>query len=69
MTNVLNNLNTAIVNPVTGSAYEFGDPVPSEWRDPKYLDPRDYRSNNIPPDNPARYYELRHILFGLTLSF
>lgn len=69
VTNVLNNLNTAIANPVTGTAYSYGDPVPSEWRDPVYLDPRDYRSNNIPPDNPARYYELRHILFGLSLSF
>ena len=34
VTNLLNTNNTAIVNPVTGRAWEVGDPVPSEWRDP-----------------------------------
>ncbi|MEZ5015282.1 MAG: TonB-dependent receptor [Chitinophagales bacterium] len=65
VTNLLNTLNTAIVNPVTGTAWSYGDPVPSEWRDPSYIDPRDPRSYGTPPDNPARYYEQRHILLGL----
>jgi outer membrane receptor protein involved in Fe transport len=69
LTNLLNTKNTAIVNPVTGSAYETGDDVPTEWRDPRYLDPRDPRSSNIPPDNPARYYEQRHLLLGLSVKF
>lgn len=68
ITNVLNLKNTAIVDPVTGAAYEYGDPVPSEWRDPSFIDPRDPRSYGIPPDNPARYYEQRHILLGLSFS-
>ncbi|MCS6917107.1 MAG: carboxypeptidase-like regulatory domain-containing protein [Chitinophagales bacterium] len=67
LTNALNNKNTAIVNPVTGRAYEYGDDVPTEWRDPRYNDPRDPRSANLPPDNPARYFEGRHLLLGLAL--
>ena len=69
ITNVLNNKNTAIVNPVTGKAWEYGDPVPTQWRDPVYLDPRDPRSYNTPPDNPARYYEQRHFLIGINVKF
>ncbi|MCY7408846.1 MAG: TonB-dependent receptor, partial [Chitinophagales bacterium] len=61
VTNLLNTHNTAIVNPVTGSAFEYGDDVPTEQRDPRYLDPRDPLSNNLPPNNPARYYEQRHV--------
>ncbi len=68
-TNLLNNKNTAIVNPVTGEAYQYGDPVPSEWRDPAFIDPRDPRSYGTPPDNPARYYEQRHFLVGLSWKF
>ena len=68
-TNLLNNKNTAIVNPVTGRAYEYGDPVPSEWRDPSFIDPRDPRSFGTPPDNPARYYEQRHFILGLSWKF
>ncbi len=68
VTNILNSKNTAIVNPVTGRAYETGDDVPSEWRDPRFLDPRDPRSNNVPPDNPARFHEQRHFLIGLSFG-
>ncbi len=68
LTNLLNTKNTAIVNPVTGRAYEYGDDVPTEQRDPRYVDPRDPRSSNLPPDNPARYYEQRHILVGLSFN-
>ena len=53
ITNVLNNLNAAIINPVTGKGYEFGDDLPSSYRDPRFLDPRDPRSYGTPPDNPA----------------
>jgi hypothetical protein len=69
ITNLLNNKNAAIINPATGRAYEYGDPVPTEWRDPKYLDPRDPRSYGLPPDNPARYYEQIHIMLGITFGF
>ncbi len=68
LTNAFNNKNTAIVNPVTGSAWEEGDAVPSEWRDPSFIDPRDPRSFGTPPDNPARYYEQRHLLLGLSFK-
>ncbi len=67
--NVLNTKNSAIINPVTGRAYETGDPVPTEWRDPMFLDPRDPRSFGTPPDNPARYFAQRHILLGIDLRF
>ena len=69
LTNLLNNLNTVIPNPVTGRAFEDGDNVPSTWRDPQFLDPRDRRSSNRPPDNPARYRAPRHIMFGLNFRF
>jgi len=68
ITNIFNNKNAAILNPVTGNAYEYGDPVPSEWRDPMFNDPRDPRSSNLPPDNPARYLPQRHFLLGLSLK-
>lgn len=63
--NLLNTKNTAIPNPVTGRAYEYGDPVPREWRDPRFIDPRDTRSYGLPPDNPARYFEQRHVMLGV----
>jgi len=69
MTNVFNVLNAIIPNPVTGNAWQPGDPVPSNWRDPRFLDPRDFRSRGTPPDNPARYLAGRHIMFGLGLKF
>lgn len=68
ITNLLNNKNTAIVNPVTGRAYEIGDDVPTEWRDPRFIDPRDPRSNNTPPDNPSRYREQRHFMMGVEIK-
>lgn len=68
ITNIFNNKNASIINPITGKAYEYGDPVPSEWRDPLYNDPRDPRSSNIPPDNPARYLPQRHLMLGFFLK-
>lgn len=65
--NLLDTKNSAIINPVTGEAYEFGDPTPLSWNDPLYpdlqapLDPY--------PFNPARYLTRRNIKFGLSLKF
>lgn len=64
--NLLNNKNSTILNPVTGRAYEFGDPTPNSWNDPLYpdlqapLDPYPY--------NPARYLTPRQLKFGFTLK-
>jgi outer membrane receptor protein involved in Fe transport len=68
ITNVLNSKNTLIVNPVTGTAYRFGDPVPNSWKDPIYNDPRDLNSSQLSQgENPARFNEFRHLL--VTLNF
>ena len=56
----------AIVNPVTGKGYEYGDPVPLEWRDPNYPDPQD---RGMSPANPARYLAPAQIWFGGSLKF
>lgn len=69
ITNVLNIKNPARINPVTGKAWQPGDPVPSEWRDPSFLDPRDIRSYGTPPDDPSRYMQQRHFLMGLQVRF
>jgi outer membrane receptor protein involved in Fe transport len=69
LTNILNNKNTAIVNPVTGHAYRNGEDVPTEWKDPRYTDPRDPRSNNISANDPSRYLEPRHFLTGFSIRF
>ena len=68
MTNVFNNKNATIINPVTGRAYEFGDNVPESWVDLRYRDPR-ISSSGPPPTNPARYMAQRQILVGLALKF
>ncbi|MFM8787456.1 MAG: hypothetical protein ACKOFE_07395, partial [Bacteroidota bacterium] len=69
LTNVFNQANAIIPNPVTGRAWEPGDPVPSSWRDPAFLDPRDARSRGLPPDNPARYMAPRHFMLGIALKY
>jgi len=69
VTNVLNNKNAAIINPITGQGYVYGDDVPSTSQDPRFIDPRDSRSYNIPPDNPARWLPQRHYLTGLSVRF
>ena len=69
VTNVFNTLNGVIINPTTGRAYKYGDPVTSTSRDPLYLDPRNGLSNGLPPDNPARYRAPRHFLIGLNVRF
>jgi outer membrane receptor protein involved in Fe transport len=69
VTNVLNNKNAAIINPVTGNYYKDGDPVPVEQKDPRYTDPRDPRSGNPPPDDPSRFQAQRHFLTGIIFKF
>jgi outer membrane receptor protein involved in Fe transport len=64
--NLLNNKNAQIINPVTGNAYEPGDDVPIDWRDPRYIGPQE---RGLPPDNPARYLAPRQILFGARFRF
>lgn len=65
--NVLDWKNTNIVNPVTGQAYEYGDPVPSSWNDPLYPD---LQSPAEPfPFDPARYLSPRNIRVGLAFRF
>ena len=83
VSNLFNNLNPAIINPVTGKAYRTDYPdsqeelealrdnrsydVPGNVRDPRYVDPRD---NNRPDYlNPANFLEPRHIIFGLSFEF
>lgn len=64
--NIFDNKNSTIVNPVTGSAYETGDPTPNYWNDPLYPD---LQSPLDPyPYNPARYLAPRQILFGISLK-
>ncbi len=69
ITNILNNKNATIINPVTGTAYKPGQNVPTEWQDPRYIDPRDPRSSNLPPFDPSRYSEQRHYMLGVLVKF
>jgi len=64
--NLLNRQNAQLINPVTGRAYEVGDDVPNNWRDPRYVGPEE---SGLPPDNPARYLAPRQILFGVKFRF
>lgn len=83
VTNLLNNQNPIIINPVTGKGFRTDYPntvaglealrgdrsfdVPSNVRDPRYLDPRD---NNLPSFlNPANFIQQRQIVFGVSISF
>ena len=68
VTNLFDNKNAAIINPVTGKAYKSGDNVPDTWVDPRYRDPR-LGITGPSPENPARYLAQRHIIFGISLKF
>ena len=65
--NLFNNKNAQIINPITGTAYEYGQVTPIDWNDPLYpdltapLDPYPY--------NPARYLNPRTFKLGLSLRF
>ena len=64
--NLTNYLSAAIINPVTGTAWQPGQDLPLSFRDPKYPDPQD---NGPPPDNPARFLSPRQMLFGMQFKF
>ena len=66
VTNLLNSKSSDIINPLTGRAYEYGDPVLDTWNDPLDPDP----SPLTPfPFNPARYLSPRNIKMGVSLSW
>ncbi len=64
--NLLNNKNAQIINPVTGRAYEFGDPLPVSDRDPNYPDPT---NNGLPPFDPARYMQPTQFFVNASYAF
>ena len=65
--NLLDTKNSAIINPVTGKAYEYGDPTPLTWNDPLYPD---LQAPLKPyPFNPARYLTRQNVKFGIGLRF
>jgi len=65
--NLLDWENPTIINPVTGSGYEYGDDVPSSWNDPRFPD---LQAPISPfPLNPARYLTRRNIKFGVSFIF
>jgi hypothetical protein len=81
VTNLFNQKNSIIVNPVTGKAYPDVDPattvftrlrgdssfdVPVGTRDPRYEDPT---SGGLPPFNPARFLPQRHLMLGISYRF
>jgi hypothetical protein len=61
--NLTNAKNAQIINPVTGRAYEYGDNVPNDWRDPRpqYNGPQE---RGVDPRDPARYLAPTQVLFG-----
>jgi len=67
VSNLLDHMNSAIINPVTGRAYEYGDDVPNSWNDPRYPDVQ--APINAYPFNPARYLTKRNLRFGVTFKF
>ena len=64
--NIFNNKNAQIINPVTGTAYQYGDDVPNTWRDPRFNSPQEIGTD---PRNPARYLAPRQILYGIAFRF
>mgnify|MGYP005841931507 CR=1 FL=1 len=65
--NLLNTKNSAIINPVTGKAYEYGDDLPGSYNDPRYPDLQAPISPY--PLNPARYLTVRNVRFGFSIRF
>ena len=65
--NILDRKNSAIINPVTGRAYELGDPTPSGWNDPMY--PQLQAPVSTYPFNPSRYLAGRNMQAGLAVRF
>jgi len=66
ITNVFNTLNSTILNPITGSAYVYGDPTSNSVNDPLYPDLQAPISPY--PYNPSRYLTPTNIKFGISLK-
>ncbi len=66
VTNLFNSKNSDIINPLTGRAYEYGDPVLDTWNDPLNPDPSPLQPF---PFNPARYLEPRNVKMGVSFSW
>lgn len=66
ITNLFNTLNSTIINPVTGTAYQYGDPTPNYWNDPLY--PEVQAPITPYPYNPSRYLTPTNIKFGISLK-
>jgi outer membrane receptor protein involved in Fe transport len=67
VTNIFDFQNAAIINPVTGKAYEYGDATPNSWNDPMYPDLQAPLSPY--PYNPARYLAPRQMRFGISFQY
>ena len=65
--NLLDRNNAQIINPVTGQAYEFGDPTPTFFNDPLFPDAQ--APVDPFPFNPARYLTQRNVRIGLSVRF
>ena len=65
--NLLDRKNSQIVNPVTGRAYEYGDPTPSSYNDPLY--PQLTGTIQPFPYDPSRYLKPRTVRVGLGFRF
>ncbi|MCI0692410.1 TonB-dependent receptor [candidate division KSB1 bacterium] len=65
--NLLDRKNSQIINPITGRAYDLGDPTPTSWNDPFFPD------TQAPlepfPFNPARFLTQRNVRVGLSVRF
>ena len=58
---------TGVINPVTGRAYEYGDPTPTSYNDPLYPQ---LNGNISPyPYDPSRYLNPRTIRGSLSFRF
>jgi len=65
--NLFNRKNSNIINPVTGRAYELGDPTPNGWNDPLFPDVSAPVSPF--PFNPARYRNQRNVKVGISFAW
>ncbi len=65
--NLLDQKNSAIINPVTGKAYEVGQNGPASWNDSRYPDLQ--APISATPLNPARYLTRRNVKCGISLRF
>lgn len=67
ITNLFNTLNSTIINPVTGTAYEYGQQTQNFVNNPLYPD---VQAPITPyPYNPSRYLTPTNIQFGISMKF